>query len=286
MYLVPHTFDEVLTILELEDNRVVTFQTLEANRNRDVAPIEPAQTQAEYRDRVHDAIQHLMEWYEESGFWTVRGKLPSASDILAGSKSTHAFESSQPYIEDWDDSRFRGGEWHSPTEAAPGKSPRDCWHLGCILPRAPAISLRTGEKHDYFYNFSHREPLMEEAHELSHHFDDVRMANAESATGQHPIRGPRMWAEEHYKMAIDRNEGLAFGLEEMLMHAGYLDGRNPHAREIVYEQASFRTVRGESRVRFAFLPIGLKDLGRARQGCLTSTCTAAPGTWSRRWPFA
>ena len=30
MYLVPHTFDEVLTILELEDNRVVTFQTLEA----------------------------------------------------------------------------------------------------------------------------------------------------------------------------------------------------------------------------------------------------------------
>ena len=52
MYLVPHTFDEVLTILELEDNRVVTFQTLEANRNRDVAPIEPAQTQAEYRDRA------------------------------------------------------------------------------------------------------------------------------------------------------------------------------------------------------------------------------------------
>ena len=144
MYLVPHTFDEVLTILELEDNRVVTFQTLEANRNRDVAPIEPAQTQVEYRDRVHDAIQHLMEWYEESGFWTVRGKLPSASDILAGSKSTHAFESSQPYIEDWDDSRFRGGEWHSPTEAAPGKSPRDDWHLGCILPRAAAISCGQG----------------------------------------------------------------------------------------------------------------------------------------------
>jgi hypothetical protein len=26
-----------------------------------------------------------------------------------------------------------------------------------------------------------------------------------------------MWAEEQFKMAIDRNEGLAFGLEEMLM---------------------------------------------------------------------
>ena len=53
-----------------------------------------------------------------------------------------------------------------------------------------------------------------------------------------------MWAEEQFKLAIDRNEGLAFGLEELLMHAGLLDGRNPHAREIVYEQASFRTVRG------------------------------------------
>lgn len=71
---------------------------------------------------------------------------------------------------------------------------------------------------------------MEETHELCHHFDDIRMANAESATGRHPIRGPRLWAEEHYKMGIDRNEGLAFGLEELLMHAGYLDGRNPHAR--------------------------------------------------------
>ena len=283
MYLVPHTFDEVLTILELEDNRVVTFQTLEANRNRDVAPIEPAQTQAEYRDRVHDAIQHLMEWYEESGFWTVRGKLPSAADILAGSKSTHAFEASQPYIEDWDDSRFRGvGEWHSPTEAAPGKSPRNCWHLGCILPRAAAISFRTGEKHDYFYNFSHREPLMEEAHELSHHFDDVRMANAESATGQHPIRGPRMWAEEHYKMAIDRNEGLAFGLEEMLMHAGYLDGRNPHAREIVYEQASFRTVRGESRVRLLSLrSASMKAAGGlSGEGCWDAPACTVP--WCAR----
>ena len=37
------------------------------------------------------------------------------------------------------------------------------------------------------------------------------------SAGAHPIRGPRMWAEEQFKMAIDRNEGLAFGLEEMLM---------------------------------------------------------------------
>jgi len=28
--------------------------------------------------------------------------------------------------------------------ARAGEPPRDCWHLGCILPRVPAISLRTG----------------------------------------------------------------------------------------------------------------------------------------------
>jgi uncharacterized protein (DUF885 family) len=30
------------------------------------------------------------------------------------------------------------------------------------------------------------------------------------------------------------------------MHAGYLDGRSPHGREITYEQAAFRTVRALS----------------------------------------
>ena len=36
-----------------------------------------------------------------------------------------------------------------------GELPRYCWHLGCILPRAPAISLRTG-RHNLVYNNTFR----------------------------------------------------------------------------------------------------------------------------------
>jgi uncharacterized protein (DUF885 family) len=40
-----------------------------------------------------------------------------------------------------------------------------------------------------------------------------------------------------------RLEGWAFWLEEMLMHAGYLDDKSARSREIVYWQAAFRTCR-------------------------------------------
>jgi len=94
------------------------------------------------------------------------------------------------------------------------------------------------DHHDYFFNFSHREPRMEEAHEMvGHHFDQLRGEN-----NTHPIR--KGWRP--YKISTARTEGFAFALEELLMHAGYLDSRTPRAREIAYEQAAFRTVRAIS----------------------------------------
>ena len=79
---------------------------------------------------------------------------------------------------------------------------------------------------------------MEETHEMvGHHFDGLRSRN-----DQREIRGGR----RPYKIGTARGEGLAFALEELLMHAGYLDGRNPHSREITYEQSAFRTVRALS----------------------------------------
>jgi len=94
------------------------------------------------------------------------------------------------------------------------------------------------EKHDYFFNFSHRDSLMENTHEMiGHHFDVLRQERDDR-----PIRGAR----EHqgpYAMAVARMEGVAFAFEELLMHAGYLDGRSNRSREITYEQAAFRTVR-------------------------------------------
>ncbi len=183
VYLFPYTWDEIRMIVELEDNRVRTFQRLEENRNRDVPPIDPVQSQAEYKASVAEAIEHLMNFLVEEEIFTV-------DDYLTP------------------DGYF--GSWHGFDNPWP-------------------------ERHDYFFNFSHRDPLMEETHEMvGHHFDGLRSRN-----DQREIRGGR----RPYKIGTARGEGLAFALEELLMHAGYLDGRNPHAREIAYEQSAFRTVR-------------------------------------------
>ena len=183
VYLFPYTWDEIRTIVELEDNRVRTFQRLEENRNRNVPPIEPVQSQAEYQASVAEAIEHLMNFLVEDEIFTVDDYL--TPDDYFG--SWHGFENPWP------------------------------------------------ETHDYFFNFSHREPLMEETHEMvGHHFDGLRSRN-----DTREIRGGR----RPYKIGTARGEGFAFALEELLMHAGYLDGRNPHGREIAYEQAAFRTVR-------------------------------------------
>ena len=94
------------------------------------------------------------------------------------------------------------------------------------------------EKHDYFFNFSHREPVMEEMHEMvAHSWDGQR-----TRRDDRPNRGGRL----PYKISTARGEGYAFALEELMVHAGILDGRNPHGREIAYEQAAFRTVRALS----------------------------------------
>jgi hypothetical protein len=97
------------------------------------------------------------------------------------------------------------------------------------------------EHHDYFFNFSHRESLPEETHEcVGHYFDDLRHQRDER-----PIRGVRRL----YEIDWIRSEGFAFGLEELLMHAGYIDHRPQRAREVVYEQAAFRTCRALADLR-------------------------------------
>jgi hypothetical protein len=187
VYLFPYTWEDIRTIVELEDNRVITFQKLEENRNRNLPPLEPAASQEEYKQRVKEAIEHVMNFLREEEIFTVHD-----------------------YFE-WD--RYYLSGWHGFDKPWP-------------------------EKHDYFFNFSHREPVMEETHEMvGHSFDGQRYRR-----DNRPIRGSR----RPYKISTARGEGWAFALEELLMHAGYLDGRSPHGREIAYEQAAFRTVRALS----------------------------------------
>ena len=76
---------------------------------------------------------------------------------------------------------------------------------------------------------------MEETHEyVGHYLDELREESSE-----HPIRSGR----RPFKISTARDEGFAFALEELLMHAGYLDERSPRGREVAYQQAAFRTVR-------------------------------------------
>lgn len=186
VYLFPYSWDELSTIVELEDNRVISFQRLEANKNRALPDIRPVRSQDEYKESVASAIEDLMNFIRDEKIFSMPSYLTP-------------------------DGYF--GAWHNFDSPWP-------------------------EKHDYFFNFSHREPRMEEAHEMiGHYFDELRGKN-----NTHPIR--KGWRP--YKVATARTEGFAFALEELLMYAGYLDHRTPRAREIAYEQAAFRTVRALS----------------------------------------
>ena len=191
VYLFPYTWDDIRTIVELEDNRVISFQRLEENRNRDVPALRPVQSQAEYREGIEEAVAHIMGFLRDEEIFTVE-------DYLVPDDYYESRYSEKGYLLD------------------------DPWP----------------ETHDYFFNFSHREAVMENTHELvGHHFDLLRAERDDRV-----IRG----GERPYKISTARDEGLAFALEELLMHAGYLDGRNPRGREITYEQAAFRTVRALS----------------------------------------
>ncbi len=94
---------------------------------------------------------------------------------------------------------------------------------------------------DFFHQTADREPLPEQTHEfIGHYFDHERQSR-----DPNPIRG----VERSYAIDMIRLEGWAFWLEEMLMHAGYLDERSPRAREIAYWQAAFRSCRALADLR-------------------------------------
>ncbi|MCE2492404.1 MAG: DUF885 family protein [Alphaproteobacteria bacterium] len=210
VYLFPYSWEDIRTIVELEDNRVITFQRLEEHRNRNAPALRPVQSQAEYKAGIEEAVDHVMGFLRDEEIFTLH-------DFLVP--------------DDYYDTRLSGK----------GYLLDDPWP----------------ETHDYFFNFSHREAVMENTHELvGHHFDMLRAERDDRV-----IRG----GERPYKISTARDEGLAFALEELLMHAGFLDGRNPHGREIAYEQAAFRTVRALSDI---YMHSGDWSLDEATRFCI------------------
>ena len=88
---------------------------------------------------------------------------------------------------------------------------------------------------DFFEQCRDRDMLAEIAHNaLGHHIDGMMLRRDDR-----PIRGQTRL----YDIDMIRNEGMAFGLEEVFLHAGIYEER-PRAEEINLIAKAFRAVRG------------------------------------------
>lgn len=110
----------------------------------------------------------------------------------------------------------------------------------------PALRARIGRfapaqgPREFFAEVDYREPLIMRTHGY-HWFDLARMAEEPHPS---PIRrGPLL-----YNIFDGRAEGLATGMEEMMMHAGLLDER-PRARELVWVLLAQRAARALASLR-------------------------------------
>jgi hypothetical protein len=99
-------------------------------------------------------------------------------------------------------------------------------HLGSFVP---------AESRNFFQIVTHLEPMALYTH-FYHWWDIARMREEPSPS---PIRrGPVL-----FNIFAARSEGLATGVEEMMMHAGLYDD-NPRAREVVWIMLAQRAARG------------------------------------------
>jgi len=94
---------------------------------------------------------------------------------------------------------------------------------------------RKGVVNDFFEQLGDRDPMTEIIHNTTgHNFDELR-----SRRDNRPIRG----VQRLFGVDRVRSEGVAFGLEEFLMHAGLFDKR-ARGEEIVAIAMAYRAVRG------------------------------------------
>jgi hypothetical protein len=117
---------------------------------------------------------------------------------------------------------------------------------------------------DFFKQVDYRDPLPLRCHGYA--FDAFR-----EERNHHPIRGvPRLYCIDAY-----RAEGLATGMEEMMMHAGLLDKR-PRTRELVYVLLANRAARAVADLKMHSNEFTLEE---AVKFCLEWT----PRGWQYSW---
>jgi hypothetical protein len=102
---------------------------------------------------------------------------------------------------------------------------------GSFTPAAP------DEIRNFFSEVNYRDPLVMRTH--SHHW--LELARIRENPHPSPIRG----APPIYNIYDARSEGLATGVEEMMMHAGLFDDR-PRSRELVWVMLAQRAARALS----------------------------------------
>ncbi len=71
VHLSPYGWEESRMIVEQEYNRLVTFLVLEENRNRDLSPLEIADTPEEYSDRLHEALAYVVDFLSGEDIMTL-----------------------------------------------------------------------------------------------------------------------------------------------------------------------------------------------------------------------
>jgi hypothetical protein len=104
-------------------------------------------------------------------------------------------------------------------------------------PADPPTEFKRPEPRDYFHQFLDRDPVALIPHSMLGHDPDERR----QLTDKRPIRGS---ARLFFIDGI-RNEALATGMEQFLMHAGILDER-PRARELGHSLWAFRAARASA----------------------------------------
>lgn len=95
---------------------------------------------------------------------------------------------------------------------------------------APAEGLR-----GFFSEITYRDPIVMR----THHYHWIDLARMRDEAHQSPVRRTPLL----YNIFDGRAEGMATGMEEMMMHAGLLDDR-PRARELVWILLAQRAARG------------------------------------------
>jgi Bacterial protein of unknown function (DUF885) len=169
VHLLPHTWQDQVTMVRRELVRGLAALKLEEHRNRALPPQAPVASADEHTRRFNDAVTEYMAFFQNNQILTVEPWMDQALRERIGT--------------------FRAG-------------PRE-----------------------FFSEVDYRDPVVMRTHSF-HWIDLARMARAPHAN---PIRrGPLL-----YNIWAQRSEGLATGMEEMMMHAGVFD-THPRTRELIH----------------------------------------------------